>query len=533
MTNLINHFTLFLYQTICRSLFDEHKQLFALLLAIRIAQFDGRINLKELKFLMVHPANPQQIQNPCPDWLGQKNFEQLCDLDKLSSAFSGIVDSLSQPTASQIWKRLFESDKPELEKFPLQFEEKLTSFQRFLPLVCFRPDRVLAYARIYIQEELGKEFTEPSVFNIGQSYKDSNNLQPILFLLNDMADPISDLMSFAEQQRMSKRTQVLSLGRGVERPAINLIQQYAEKGGWCVLQNCHLCVKFLKMLEQTLEQINSDPTVVNKDFRLWLTSQPTSAFPVTILQNSVKISVDDGNNLKANLLRVWQNNISEEQLNDSIKVDANKLKYKKLVYSLSLFYAVLLQRKKYGSIGFNTPYAWSASDIQICIQQLPTFLDKYLDTYPKQALLYLFAEINIGGCVTDAIDQRTVNAIVEDYLNIDVVKDNYMFQSGRLRTEADANNPEFYQLPGDLSYDAYLEQINELIPQECHPVNIGLNMNSNITADRGECQKLLDGLMDMYTGKLQQTETSSEKGDESGKEEKPKESGDLQLVLDL
>lgn len=58
LTNLINHFTLFLYQTICRSLFDEHKQLFALLLAIRIAQFDGRINLKELKFLMVHPANP-------------------------------------------------------------------------------------------------------------------------------------------------------------------------------------------------------------------------------------------------------------------------------------------------------------------------------------------------------------------------------------------------------------------------------------------------------------------------------------------
>lgn len=274
--------------------------------------------------------------------------------------------------------------------------------------------------------------------------------------------------------------------------------------------------------------------MVNKDFRLWLTSQPTSAFPVTILQNSVKISVENPNNLKANLLRVWQNNISEEQLNDSIKVDANKLKYKKLVYSLSLFYAVLLQRKKYGSIGFNTPYAWSASDIQICIQQLPTFLDKYLDTYPKQALLYLFAEINIGGCVTDAIDQRTVNAIVEDYLNIDVIKDNYMFQSGRVRTDADANSPEFYQLPGDLSYDAYLEQINELIPQECHPINIGLNMNSNITADRGECQKLLDGLMDMYTGKLQETDKSSEKSDkENSQEERQKESGDLQLVLDL
>ena len=92
-------------------------------------------------------------------------------------------------------------------------------------------------------------------------------------------------------------------------------------------------------------------------------------------------------------------------------------KYKKLVYSLSLFYSVLLQRKKYGAIGFNTPYAWSTADVGICIQQLPTFLDKYTEKFPKEALLYLFAEINIGGCVTDAIDQRTVNAIVQDYID--------------------------------------------------------------------------------------------------------------------
>lgn len=182
-----------------------------------------------------------------------------------------------------------------------------------------------------------------------------------------MADPISDMMSFAEQQHMGKRTQVLSLGRGVEKPAINLITQYAEKGGWCVLQNCHLCVKFLKMLEQTLETIQSDPTVVSKDFRLWLTSQPTNEFPVPILQNSVKISVENPNDLKANLMRVWLNNISDKQLQEGCKIETNRPKYKKLVYSLSVFYAVLLQRKKYGSIGFNTPYAWSAADIGICI----------------------------------------------------------------------------------------------------------------------------------------------------------------------
>jgi len=40
-----------------------------------------------------------------------------------------------------------------------------------------------------------------------------------------------------------------------------------------------------------------------------------------------------------------------------------------------------------------------------------------MEQFPQSALLYLFAEINIGGCVTDAIDQRCVNAIVLDYIN--------------------------------------------------------------------------------------------------------------------
>jgi len=66
-------------------------------------------------------------------------------------------------------------------------------------------------------------------------------------------------------------------------------------------------------------------------------------------------------------MRVWLNNISEKQLTEEVHVEANKAPYKRLVYSLTVFYAVLLQRKKYGSIGFNTPYAWSASDIAICI----------------------------------------------------------------------------------------------------------------------------------------------------------------------
>lgn len=185
---------------------------------------------------------------------------------------------------------------------------------------------------------------------------------------------------------------------------MQLVLSFAEKGSWCVLQNCHLCARFLKMLDQTLEQLKQDGSNVSRDFRLWLTSQPTTEFPVTILQNSVKIAVENPNDMKANLLRVYQNNVSEAQLTDGCRDPAATPRYKRLVYGLAVFYAVLLQRKKYGAIGFNTPYPWSAADVGICIAQAPVFLDKYPTKYPKEAFQYLFAGINIGGCVTDAID---------------------------------------------------------------------------------------------------------------------------------
>ena len=108
----------------------------------------------------------------------------------------------------------------------------------------------MAYMREFIVGSLGADFAEPQIMSLEKSFKDSNNVKPLLFLLNDMADPIADLMAFADTMRMGRKTQVISLGRGVEKTAISLIQEFAERGNWAVLQNCHLCTAFLTQLQQ-------------------------------------------------------------------------------------------------------------------------------------------------------------------------------------------------------------------------------------------------------------------------------------------
>lgn len=64
-----------------------------------------------------------------------------------------------------------------------------------------------------------------------------------------------------------------------------MLEDAVVSGGWLMLQNCHLLVKWLVNLEKALENI----TKPHNDFRLWLTTDPTEGFPIGILQKSLKV----------------------------------------------------------------------------------------------------------------------------------------------------------------------------------------------------------------------------------------------------
>lgn len=58
---------------------------------------------------------------------------------------------------------------------------------------------------------------------------------------------------------------------------------------------------------------------VHRDFRLWLTSLPSNKFPVSILQNGSKMTIEPPRGVKANLLKSY-NSLSDDFLHSCQKV---------------------------------------------------------------------------------------------------------------------------------------------------------------------------------------------------------------------
>jgi dynein heavy chain, axonemal len=50
--------------------------------------------------------------------------------------------------------------------------------------------------------------------------------------------------------------------------------------------------------------------------------------------------------------------------------------YKKLLFALSYFHAAILERRKYGAIGWNIPYEWMTSDFETSKRQLLMYIDE-------------------------------------------------------------------------------------------------------------------------------------------------------------
>ena len=119
--------------------------------------------------------------------------------------------------------------------------------------------------------------------------------------------------------------------------------------------------------------------------------------------------------------------------------------FRPCLYVLAFLHAVVLERRKYGKIGWNVNYDFNESDLNISRSLLSLYLQKSFEDgdefLPWGSLKYLIGDAMYGGRVSDDMDRRILKTYLEEYMGDFLFDDCEKFSFSR--TGFEYNVPEW------------------------------------------------------------------------------------------
>lgn len=446
VVNITDTITFSVFNYVSRGLFERDKLIFASQVVLQILGKRGEIVPAELEFLLKAPSVPNAV-SPV-DFLNHASWGSLKSLSYLE-AFTNLDRDVEG--SAKRWKKFCESEVPEKEKLPGEWKNK-TNMQRLCMMRCFRPDRMLYAMSLFVAEVLGERFTAGRVMEFSKTFEETSKATGVFFILSPGVNPIFQVEQLGQRLGFAfdnNNYHQVSLGQGQEVVAENALTLAAEKGHWVVLENIHLVRKWLPSLEKKLEQCSIDG---HKNFRYFLTAEPPSTpsahiIPQGILEACIKITNEPPTGIKANL-HAALDNFSQ----DTLEMCAKENEFRKLLFSLVYFHAVVLERRKFGPMGWNRNYPFNTGDLTISCNVLFNYLESN-STVPWTDLRYLFGEIMYGGHITDNLDRRLCNTYLKEFMRPEML-------------DTDLELAPSFLLPNSMDYNEYHEYIDEQLPPE-------------------------------------------------------------------
>jgi len=327
---------------------------------------------------------------------------------------------------------------------------------------------------------MGAFFIDPIAIDLVKIFPETSNKFPTIFVFSTGCDPTEMLLKFAREEKgyTSERMHIVSLGQGQGPKAEKAIGISEKNGDWVYLQNCHLASTFMPKLEAIIESWSADGAKVDPDFRIWLSTMPCGHFPISVLQNGIKITTEPPRGLRANMLRSYFN-VTDKYLDSSSKTAA----FKKLIFGCVYFHAIIQERKKFGPVGWNIKYEFNDSDLETSFEMVKMYLDESPSGVPWETVNYMLSEISYGGRVTDDKDRRLIASILKMYYNEGVLNDDYKFSGSGI----------YYAPPTGKRAD-YMKYV-EGLPYQDDPEAFGMHENANISFQMQESGYMVDTVL--------------------------------------
>lgn len=338
-------------------------------MCIKLQMAAGLINQDEWNFFLIggqvldrstQPAKPQL------EWITQNAWDNITELEKaIPEHFQGFANGVNSDNLN--WKRWYHAVKPtppERTALPGEWDSKCEDkLKKMIVLRCFRVDRVNYAIRDYVETFMKKEFVESVPTQIKEVIEESSPKTPLIIVLSPGVDPTEQLKKLAEEKNVT--FEAISMGKGQAQKAEKALAEGAEAGNWIFLANCHLSISMLPDLESKIDELFKHE--VHPNFRLILSANPHPNFSISLLQRSVKITQEPPKGIKANMLRLYG------QKSEFTRVEKSR-EFRKAVYGLCFFHTILIERKKFQSLGWNVNYAFNESDYSVCEDILAIYM---------------------------------------------------------------------------------------------------------------------------------------------------------------
>ncbi|XP_059179969.1 dynein axonemal heavy chain 6 [Centropristis striata] len=497
---LLDQILLNSYTNVSRGLFEQHKLIYSFMLCVEIMRERGEISDAEWQHFLKGSGTLEKDYAERPDvpWLSEFYWQTCCELGDTLACFKDISKEITKTQIHIKLGRFQASINPETwedyvsELPPLgesgevkqesgirgYWNERLGAFQKLILIKSFLEEKVVFAATEFVIVSLGKQFVENPPVDLANLYNDMSPSTPLVFILSTGSDPMGAFQRFAKERGCLDRVESISLGQGQGPIAEKMIRAALKSGKWVFLQNCHLAVSWMLAMEELIKTFTEPDTSIHENFRLFLSSMPTKVFPVTVLQNSVKVTNEPPKGLRANMRRAFTE-ISSNFFEDHVL----GRQWRKIIFGICFFHAIIQERKKFGPLGWNIRYEFNDSDRECALLNLNLYCKE--GSIPWDALIYITGEITYGGRVTDAWDQRCLRTILKGFFSPKTLEAAYTFSSSGIYYAPETDELE--------QYKKYIEGL----PIIDDPEVFGMHENANLAFQRQETMTLISTILDV------------------------------------
>lgn len=381
------------------------------------------------------------------------------------------------------------------KKFPiLNFLGEIKSaFHRVLIVQIFRPDLLFLQLRRTVVEILGISPDAVPQPTVDQLADENTENKPILVITQTENDPGTEIRSAAIKKIGLEKYTELSVGRGMERRALEAVRQAAEVGKWICIKNVHLVPDWLSELDRELELLKK-----RDGFRLWLTCESTRGFNETIMYKFVKILYEFPHGIKQKVRRMLQNFMLSEYR--SISKDAKLVKIRIVIFIVA---AVLQERRNFIPQGWSKYYEFGEADLKAAMDVL-TWLDKTMSSgrCDWTILQRLLENVAFGGRISNARDIKVLQRYLEEFGSAEVLSNRW----SPLNTKV--------VVPTSSQVLDYISAISKF-PDSDEPEVFHLSNYTNINREIEHSKNIINALRVSYYKKPDSAEDSVEREQES------------------